>query len=73
LNKKERQATQIKGHKTMAVPTLTYSPETWALAKSRGKKEREEVKFIRIVAGNTSKDQIKNTVLYKRAKYIQFK
>jgi hypothetical protein len=57
----------------VAVPALTYSPETWALAKSRDKKEAEEVKFIRIVAGNTPKNQIKNKVLYKRAKYIQFK
>jgi hypothetical protein len=38
LNKKTRKETQITFYKVMAVPTLTYSSETWALTKSKGKR-----------------------------------
>jgi hypothetical protein len=36
----------------MAIPTLTYSSETWALTKKQRQKiETTEMKFVRNVAG----------------------
>jgi hypothetical protein len=52
LNKKIRKETQFKFYKTMYVPAVTYSSETWTLTKrQRQKTETAEIKFHRNVAG----------------------
>jgi hypothetical protein len=69
LNKKTRKETQIKFYKVMAIPTLTYSSETWTLTKKQRQKiETAEMKFLRNVAGYTLKDQIRNTVIRNELK-----
>jgi predicted DNA-binding protein (UPF0278 family) len=74
LNKKTRKETQIKFYKVMAIPTLTYSSETWTLTKKQRQNiETAEMKFLRNVAGYTLKDQIRNTVNQKQTKNVQLK
>jgi hypothetical protein len=46
LNKKTRKETQFKFYKVMAIPTLTYSSETWTLtqkAKAKDRNSRSEI------------------------------
>jgi hypothetical protein len=53
----------------MAVPTLTYSSETWTLTKKQRQKiETAEIKFLRNVARYTLKDKIRNTVIRNELK-----
>jgi hypothetical protein len=43
LNKKTKKETQIKVHKTTAIPTLTYSSETWTMTKEAEAKKKQQV------------------------------
>jgi hypothetical protein len=60
LNKKTRNETQIKFHKTVAIAasvTYTYSVETWTLATKLGRKvDRAEMRILANVVGYTLKD-----------------
>jgi hypothetical protein len=48
----------------MAVPTLLYGCETWALNRSDKKKiETAEIRFLRYVAGYTRRDEISNLTI----------
>jgi hypothetical protein len=50
--------------KTTAIPTLTYSSDTWTLTERQGQKtETAEMKFLRNVAGYTVEDRIRSTVI----------
>jgi hypothetical protein len=54
LTKKTRKKTQTRIDKTVAIPTLRHSSETWTLKenKSRGKDTiSREIKFLWNVAG----------------------
>jgi hypothetical protein len=57
LTNKTRKDTQLKFHDVMAVPTLLYGCETWALNRSDNRKiKTAEMRFLRHVAGYTRRD-----------------
>jgi hypothetical protein len=48
----------------MAVPTLLYGCETWALKRGDKRKiETAEMRFLRHVAGYTRRDEISNITI----------
>jgi hypothetical protein len=76
LDKKIRKDIRIKFDKTVAIPALIYSSETWISAKKKKaetKRERTEMKFLRNVGGYTFKDEIRNTVIRNETKRVQLK
>jgi hypothetical protein len=59
LNNKTRKETQIKFHKAVAVPTLTYGSEIWAIKKNK-QEAKIETALLRSIAGYTNKGRIRN-------------
>jgi hypothetical protein len=61
LRNKTRKDTILKFYKVMAVPTLVYGSENWAVNRADIRTaEAAEMKFLRYVAGYTLKDQVRN-------------
>jgi hypothetical protein len=64
VTNKTRKDTQLKFYKFMAVPTLLYGCETWALNRSDKRKiETAEMRFSRHVAGYTRRDEISDLTI----------
>jgi hypothetical protein len=61
---KTRKDTQLKFYKGVAVPTLLYGCETWALNRSDKRKiETAEMRFLKYVAGCTRRGEISNLTI----------
>jgi hypothetical protein len=64
LTNKIRKDTQLTCYIVMALPTLLYGRETWALNRSDIRKiETAEMRFLRHVAGHTRRDEISNLTI----------